>query len=411
MRSLSVILLLLASFAWSESQEDVYYRALKAEEANDLSLALKTFEEAVEIPGPYTDEIKGIIAMYYEALGLNEGTEESPWSFSFAGNLGFSGLQYWEEGAKSENGGKLGLTLSPSLDYMSGAWLHSFGASLSGDYFLNNDNMSVLDTSDWNMSLGLEYSLMGKNMMFDVGVDLELAEKEDAHPSFYAFGEYDFFKFEKQRIGVVASAYYDTDGPLSLSLQGGWFKTATKGKGWSGSVNFGVKFEVDSVLAYKKYLDDFVKAFDNSFAFNRCIAAIGEDACFELDSAAMEAAFPLPADWVDPDSLQFKLYWSKWFGPSLRGKVAYGFENNITLEATTNLYYGMVIDGPDENYEEVKKFTANWGATATWKYKVFKFYIGMQQSYKYYSLQKPYDRIYAKTSILSQLNLGMKWSL
>lgn len=418
-RTLSVILALLVSLAWSESQEDVYYRALKAEEAGDLSLALKTFEEAAEIPGPYTAEIKDIVAKYYDALGLNEKVEENPWEFSFMGNFGFAGLRYWEKGSDAENGGKLGLTLSPSLDYTAGAWLHSFGATVSGDYFLNNDDMSVLDTSDWNLTLGLEYSLMGKNLMLDVGVDLEFAEKEDAHPAFYGFVEYDFYKFNKQRIGAVASAYYDTDGPLSLSLQGAWFKTATKG--WSGSAQLGVKFEVDSVADYKGYLAAYEKAAEAGLeaymnegteAIDRCWMAIGA-ACYDMDSAAVEAAYPMPAqtELVNPDSLKIGLYWGKWMGPSLRAKVAYGFENRISLEAFVNLYYGFVVDGPDAEYEDVKKFTGNWGLTGNWKYKIFKFYLGVQQSYKRYILSDFYKKVYAESSLLSQIKLGVRWSL
>ncbi len=418
-RGVSVILLLLASLVWSETQEDMYFRALKAEEAGDLTLALKTFEEAVEIPGPYTAELKEIVGKYYEALGLNEKVEESPWEFCLMGNLGFAGLRYWEKGSDAENGGKLGLTLSPSLDYTAGLWMHSFGATVSGDFFLNNDEMSVLDTSDWNLSLGLEYSLMGRNLMLDVGVDLELAEKEDAHPTFYGFGEYDFYKFEKQRVGAVASAYYDTDGPLSLSLQGAWFRTASKG--WSGSAYLGIKFEVDSVADYKGYLAAYEKALTAEYdaymnegleAIDRCWMALGES-CFDLDSAALEAQYGAKPqqELVNPDSLEIGLYWGKWMGPNLRAKVAYGFENKITLEASLNLYYGMVIDGPDADYENVKKFTGNWAATAYWKYEIFKFYLGVQQSYKRYILPDFYKSVYAESSLLSQFKLGVRWSI
>ena len=44
MRFLTLAFLLLATLAIAESQEDVYYRALKAEEAGDIPLALETFE-------------------------------------------------------------------------------------------------------------------------------------------------------------------------------------------------------------------------------------------------------------------------------------------------------------------------------------------------------------------------------
>ena len=65
MRFIAIVLLLMTSLLYAETQEDVYYRARKAEEAGDVSTALAAFEEAVLIPGPYTEEIREIIDEYY----------------------------------------------------------------------------------------------------------------------------------------------------------------------------------------------------------------------------------------------------------------------------------------------------------------------------------------------------------
>ena len=61
MRALAVVILLLSSVLLAETQEAAYYRALKAEEAGNVALALETFEEALALPGPYTDEIREIV--------------------------------------------------------------------------------------------------------------------------------------------------------------------------------------------------------------------------------------------------------------------------------------------------------------------------------------------------------------
>ena len=68
MRFVAVVLLLLTSLLYAETQEDVYYRAMKAEEAGDVSAALAAFEEAVQIPGPYTEELREIM----ERLGMKK---------------------------------------------------------------------------------------------------------------------------------------------------------------------------------------------------------------------------------------------------------------------------------------------------------------------------------------------------
>ena len=80
MRFIAIVLLMLSSLLFAETQESVYYRAMKAEEAGDVSAALAAFEEAVEIPGPYTQEIREIIDEYNKALG-STAVIKSPWFF------------------------------------------------------------------------------------------------------------------------------------------------------------------------------------------------------------------------------------------------------------------------------------------------------------------------------------------
>ena len=175
----------LATALYAETQEEAYYRAMKLEEAGDITSALKAFEEAVALPGEYTDEIQGIIRDYKSALGLADGenssaaSEASPWEFHLAGELGLYGMHYKETGLEdAEKGGDLFLNVNPYFDYTTATWSHTFAASVQGDYFLNNEEMSVLDTNDWNLVLGLEYTLMGHGMLLDAGYDFNIEGKE-----------------------------------------------------------------------------------------------------------------------------------------------------------------------------------------------------------------------------------------
>ena len=129
----------------------------------------------------------------------------------------------------SETGGDIFFSLTPFVDYSAGDWIHSFGVGFSGDWFVANDDMPVLDTNDWNISVGLEYSLVGKSLMVDVGADIKVVEGAYVSPNFYAWVERDFYRFEKQRVGAAVWGYYDPDGPLSFALYGSWHRTVPYG--------------------------------------------------------------------------------------------------------------------------------------------------------------------------------------
>ena len=266
MRSIAVVILLLSSVLLAETQEAAYFRALKAEEAGDITLALESFEEAAALPGPYTEEIREIVKEYYKALGVSEDSADNPWSFRFLGNLGFYGLRFSEFGGVdevTEHGGDLFLSLTPFLDYTTGDYIHSFGIGFNSDWFVANENMPALDTNDWKFSLGLEYSLVGSSILLDVGVDLNFAQGEDVSPSFLGWIEKDFFRKEKNRLGMAAWGYYDADGPLAFALYGAWHRTSTYG--WNAAAYVGGRFEADSAVDYVGYLAAYEAALQEAF--------------------------------------------------------------------------------------------------------------------------------------------------
>ena len=448
MRSIAVVILLLSSVLLAETQEAAYFRALKAEEAGDITLALESFEEAAALPGPYTEEIREIVKEYYKALGGTEDSADNPWSFRFLGNLGFFGLRYSEFGGVdevTEHGGDLFLSLTPFLDYTTGDYIHSFGIGFNSDWFLANENMPALDTNDWKFSLGLEYSLVGSSILLDIGVDLNFAQGEDVSPSFFGWIEKDFFRKEKNRLGMAAWGYYDADGPLAFALYGAWHRTSTYG--WNAAVYVGARFEADSAVDYVGYLAAYEAALQDAFneaapyerepfegggaerwdnrgarnPMDACLETYGEE-CFEWEISKIDSIYwsthsrpdsssANSLDSATDVSVAVPKYYTKWLGPTLRSRLSYKFRNGLSLEARLNLFYGFVLDGPDSDYEKIRKFSGSWGGTVFWKPNSLTLYLGLEQFYKHYGLPAYYKGIYPQNTLLSELKAGLKWEL
>ena len=438
MRFVAVVLLLLTSLLFAETQESVYFRAMKAEEAGDVTAALAAFEEAVQIPGPYTEEIREIIDDYYKALDTVE-EKKNPWSLRFLGDIGFYGLHYNEYGGVekvSETGGDVFFSLTPFVDYSSGDWIHSFGLGFSGDWFVANDDMPVLDTNDWNISVGLEYSLVGKSLMVDVGADIKVVEGAYVSPNFYAWVERDFYRFEKQRVGAAVWGYYDPDGPLSFALYGSWHRTVPYGL--NGSAYVGARFEADSAVDFVKFVETYKNTVEdpenegnveqwNSYwggsnpmygnwqnPMQVCLETYGPE-CYNWNIGKIDSMYwaqrNAPQNSESTADVSIPKYYAKWFGPTLRSQVSYKFKRNITVEARLNLFYGFVLDGPDSDYEKMGKFSGVWGTMLYWKPNALTLYLGAEQFYKHYSLPKYYVGIYPRNTILTELKVGFKWEI
>lgn len=448
MRSIAVVILLLSSVLLAETQEAAYFRALKAEEAGDITLALESFEEAAVLPGPYTEEIREIVKEYYKALGGTEDSADNPWSFRFLGNLGFYGLRFSEFGGVdevTEHGGDLFLSLTPFLDYTTGDYIHSFGIGLNSDWFVANENMPALDTNDWKFSLGLEYSLVGSSILLDVGVDLNFAQGEDVSPSFFGWIEKDFFRIEKNRLGMAIWGYYDADGPLAFALYGAWHRTSTYG--WNAAVYVGARFEADSAVDYVGYLAAYEAALQEAFneaapyerepfegggaerwdnrgarnPMDACLETYGEE-CFEWEISKIDSIYwsthsrpdsssANSLDSATDVSVVVPKYYAKWLGPTLRSRLSYKFRNGLSFEARLNLFYGFVLDGPDSDYEKIRKFSGSWDGTVFWKPNSLTLYLGLEQFYKHYGLPAYYKGIYSQNTLLSELKAGLKWEL
>ena len=370
----------MATALFAETQEEAYYRAMKLEEAGDIPAALEVFEDAAALPGEYTEEIQEIIREYKAALGKSDGesadstgsqSEENPWEFHVAGELGFYGMHYKATGMdEGEIGGDLFLNVNPYVDYELGNWLHTFSAYAQGDYYMNNDKMTMLDTNDASFVLGLEYTLFGKGLLLDLGYDFNI-EGEELSSDFYAWIEKDLYRFEKQRLGVVGWAYYQTSGPMSYALYASWHRTVSEGL--NGTVYVGAKLDGDSIsLLHEKPVND-------------------------------SLADVTTVEWLGAVA--------KWFGPVLRSRISYKFKNRITVEAKMNLSYGFAVGSTDSDYEKSKKFYGLWGATVSWKHWKMNYYLGLERSYTRYYWSGIYKRVNNESTSLNWLKLGVKWDI
>lgn len=352
MRSFWLFLLLLSTLAVAQSQEDLYYRALKAEEAGDISLALKIFEEALATPGPYTEELQEIVNEYREALGDTAST----WEFHTYGNVGYMWLNYKPTlSGVGETGGEILASLSASMDYNTRNWIHSFEINLSGDWFVDKEDMPSLDTSTWEGSFGVEYNLIGNSLLLDVGANMNASEEEGWNPDFFLLLEKFMAHFGKQRLGAALWGYENFGGPLSAALYVTLHRYAEYGL--SGSLYAGGLFEADSISS--------------------------------------------------PE------YWIKWLGPSLKSSISYKFKTEVSVDAKLNLFYGFVVDGPNADYRKMQRLSGFWGLSASWTPRYFGLFVGLDQFLNCLKVppEKKKDKASFQKSLYSQLKAGVKWNI
>ena len=430
-----ILVMVLASLLFADTQQELYMRGLQAEEAENIPEALDYFERAVVVGGEYTEEIREIIKLYYEALGM---AKDSTGSFSFRvlGDVGFYGLHYAEFGRTdaSENGGDLFGSASVFVDYSIGDWIHSLGVAFVSEWFFANKDMPVLDTNDWTLAPGLEYSLVGNNLLLDVGADFNISDGGEFSLSLYGWLEYDILRFGKQRLGAAALGYYHDDGPVTAALYVAWHRT--EAYGFSGNVYLGAKYEADymvNVLDYVQQLEQ--EGWNNNNGYDpgmfqgygsvipadnywtRCVEEHGDSVCMDYSNGILQTY--IDQYWAEQQELwnqeqpqtgevELSRYWSRWIGPTLRAKLMYKFRNKISLEAKLNLFGAVLFDGASEEFEKMGKFSGTWGLMFTWSPNWLTIYAGLEQLYLDYWLPESLVDYFPDRSLLTSLKTGVK---
>ena len=354
--AIATAILLLSSHLFAESQESVYYEALKAEEQGQVSKSIELFERAANIDGPYTDEIKDILKEYYQALGM----DESSLNYRLRGDFSVHGIHYEETGGYEDikdNGAEAFLDVSLIADYSVSSLMHSFALNYSGTAFLG-DTISPLDSTQWTMAPGVEYSLLGESFLICAGIDFKF-NIEEWRPVLYSWLEKSFFRFDRNRFGAAISVSEEWDYQFIASLLASWRRFSTHG--FNASLFAGPKFMTEDVFDYDDWNGDYPE------------------------------------------------YNVKWLGPYLKGRFSYKFRYNIAAELAMNLFYRFVLDGPNSDYEKVNKLTGLWGTTLYWSPNIMTFYIGVENAFRrYFDMPDSYEGLLSDSMSLWELKLGMK---
>lgn len=419
-----VLILLLSSVLLAETQEEVYYQALKAEEAGNVSGSLALFERAIDIGGEYTEEIREIVNEYYEALGISP--DGSSLSFRLEGDVGGYALRY-DDFSVSDSAAKYGgdayLTLYGYLDWNVGDWIHSFGLTFAFDRIFAED-VPVLDTCSWILVPGLEYSLVGNSLMLDVGAEYNIYDFERFNPSVYLWFEFDAKRFEKQRVGAALWGYTRWGGNTSAAAYATWHRTVPVGL--NGQVYAGVKYEADSladVLGFANSLDGSMPYGSMPMMQNpmeMCLAEHTEAECNDYGNGIFqsyaEAAYTawmeeMSQSGQEPEVVNLEYRWTRWIGPTLRSKISYRFRNKLSLESKLNVLYAFLVDGASSEYEQMRKFSTQWGLSLSWNPNRFTFYVGFEQLYIHYWLPKSLGSYFPDNSLMNEVKLGVKFDL
>ena len=430
-----VLILLLSSVLLAETQEEVYYQALKAEEAGDVSGSLSLFERAIDIGGEYTDEIREIVNEYYDALGISR--DGSSVSFRLQGDVGGYALRYDDFSASDSSaryGGDAYLTLNAFLDWNVGDWIHSFGLSFAMDRIFA-DNVPVLDTCTWMLVPGIEYSLVGESLMLDVGMEYNIYDMDKFEPAAFLWFEFDAKRFEKQRIGAAIWGYTRWGGNTTAAVYATWHRTVPLGL--NGQVYAGVKYEADSLADVIGYVDklsedcertEFGMCVDGSMPpgtmppftdfWGECVRDHGEEVCADsrngILQSYMDAAY---ADWLEQmaqaetSDVEMEYRMSRWIGPTVRSKISYRFRNRLSLESKMNLLYAFLVDGASSEYEKMRKFSVSWGLSLGWNPNIFTFYVGFEQLYLHYWLPNSLKNYFPDNSLVNEVKLGVKFDI
>jgi hypothetical protein len=340
------------------------------------------------------------------------------------GNLGFYGLHYAEYGSQndvSENGGDLFASVSGYLDFSTGNWIHSIGVAFVSDWFVTNEDMPVLDTNDWTMAPGLEYSLVGQRLLLDIGVDFNITSEGDFNPAGYGWVEFDIARYSSQRFGVAGSIYYRKDGPATAGVFGSWHRSETQGL--NGSAYLGAKYEADYLLDILGYVgssqedcerDAWGNCIDQTFptinfeeVVAKCVAENGDSLCWDPNvfQPYIDAAY---AELDQTEDLSFDRYWSRWIGPSFQLRLSYVFKTKISVETKFDLFYAFLVDGASAEYEKMGKFSGKWGLVFNWNPNWLTLYLGAEQTYLRYVLPNSLKDYFPETCLLTSLKAGVK---
>ena len=241
--------------------------------------------------------------------------------------------------------------------------------------------------------------------MICAGIDFKINEKE-WYPVLFGWVEKNFLRMDRNRFGVALSVSKEWDHQFVASLFASWRRFNTRG--FNASLLVGPKVTADNIFDY----DAWLQAYQASF-YREPPQEPWERDSSEFGGWGMEP----PPDEQDMENIAdstwdenyYPKYNVKWVGPYLRGKFSYKFRYNITAELNMNLFYGLVVDGPNSDYEKMNKFTGLWGPTFYWSPNIMTFYAGVENVFRrYFDIPDTYKNVLSDSMSLWEAKIGMK---
>lgn len=219
---LSFLIAITPLFA-SPSQQELWAQIEQAEADNRIDDAVRLLQEAYLLPGPFTEEIEISLQAYSEVLQRPElmpviaeqKQDESPSEWGFTIDVGGYAGQYSQNNSIEEYQETYsGVNASFNLDWtlIRGNLFHTFSAGLSlGENIPLSATGAYADDSSlaatYTIGPTASYTLLWKYFLLGVGLDLTLAQGEDATFAGSTYTSYVLLRHGNLRWTAGASAY------------------------------------------------------------------------------------------------------------------------------------------------------------------------------------------------------------
>lgn len=207
------------------TQEELWKQVEQAESEDRIEDAIVLLQQAVQLPGPYTEEIEISLQAYAEVLGRpellshtaakvpEEGGTTSEWGGSFELG-GYGGLYQQGESGDEYREAYAGATGLLSIEYsrIRGDLLHTWSLSASVDEYIpiaafgtDAEDSSLAKSYTIEPSLG--YTLFWDRLLFGLSVDIPLVQEEDPSVAGSAWLSFALMRHGGLRWSLSTSAY------------------------------------------------------------------------------------------------------------------------------------------------------------------------------------------------------------
>jgi len=369
MRIAGILFYSLLLIFFADEQTSLYRRALEAESYGDIVSAVTLLEEALLTEGEYTEEILQILKQYYNVLGIEfiDAQKQRPWRFGL--DFDAIGIRYTEKvnGLNSREWiGEAFSVLSLGYDWHRKQIKHSLEISFLSDLFWKSDSSS-LDTNDWVLSPSIQYILMSKSFALSTGIDFTINEKDGFNPDVFFFFEKYAFKKGSRWFALDAFAFVNKILEMRYGFNLSW--NQIQKKGLSISTSLGAQLNVDSTVFIQWIYDD------NFF------------------------------DGFDPPYLDVSYYQGVKWGPTLKVKTSYQFENPIGIEIKGRIAPSFLLNGKDS--ASVSFIEGGFGGYLFVKWDKIRVHVGVEEFLGYY-LERPeiWKDYIPKTTLFTEFKIG-----